>query len=474
MESAARSCYAWIETHFSREQPLLVLCGMGNNGGDGLALSRMLIQEGFKVEVLVLRHRDNFTPDTSENLRLLTPLLDAGIRVLEPGARLMEVPEDYILIDALLGLGLSRSVSGWMADFIFGLNQLPNTRISIDLPSGLPADNLPRPEDIVFKADFTLSFQFYKRSFLHEEGASYCGKIVLLDIGLDARYIDEVNTGCFYTDGALVKELHLPRPDFGHKGTFGTAVLCGGSKGKMGAVMLAAQAALRAGAGKVWALIPACGTDILQIGAPEVMVHLSGEEAVEDMAFPEDVQAMGIGPGLGIGPLAAKALHKLIIAGRRSLVLDADALNLLAGKKDLLYQLPALCILTPHIREFGRMFGDSGDSMQRVELARHKAMKHNCIIVLKGRHTCVALPDGSCYYNSSGNSGMATAGSGDVLTGVITGLLAQGYTPRAAAISGVYLHGLAGDIAAEKSAPESLIAGDILRYLGNAFREINP
>lgn len=472
MEKAARSCYSWIVTHFNREQRFLVLCGMGNNGGDGLALSRMLIQEGFKVEVLLLKHREHFTADTSENLRLLTPLLANGVQVLEPGALLTDLPADYILLDAILGLGLSRSVSGWLADFIFGLNQLPHTKIAIDLPSGLPADTLPRPEDIVLKADFTLSFQFYKRSFLHPEAAVYCGKITLLDIGLDARYIDEVNTNCFYIDKALVRERYLPRPDFGHKGTFGTAVICGGSLGKMGAVSLAAKAALRSGAGKVWALIPACGADILQIAVPEAMVRLSGEKQVDHMEFPEDVQAMGVGPGLGTGSLTANALKNLLLSGgRRSLVLDADALNLLAGNSDLLYQLPPLCILTPHLKEFTRLFGHTADSMQAVELARHKAMKHNCIIVLKGRHTCISFPDGSCYYNSSGNNGMATAGSGDVLTGMLTGLLAQGYPPQAAAITAVYLHGLAADLAVQHSAPESLIAGDIIRYLGKAFNE---
>jgi len=341
--------------------------------------------------------------------------------------------------------------------------------VAIDMPSGLPADILPDDDAVVLKADDTLSFQFYKRSFMHGEAGAFTGNVHILDIGLDKKYIATTGSQYHTISRADARARHHPRAPFSHKGTYGSVLLAGGSYGRMGAAALSAKAALRAGAGLVTTLVPECGYNIIQTAVPEAMCLTAGEKALNRLEGWERMTAVGIGPGMGTTAETVNALATFIDEYRQPVVLDADALNIIAGQKELLAKLPKGSILTPHPKEFMRLFGENTNSMIQVDHARIQAMRYSINIVLKGHHTAVITTEGECWYNMSGNAGMATGGSGDVLTGIITGLLAQGYAPHDAAILGVYVHGLAGDKAAAKRGMEALIAGDITEHLGEAF-----
>jgi NAD(P)H-hydrate epimerase len=471
MERAATACCDWIKKQYYNSQSFLVACGMGNNGGDGLALARMLLQEGYSVKVIILKHREKFTENASHNLKLLHHLAPDHISILEEGFFVTELPEDIIIIDALFGMGLNRPLSGWPADFIRELNLLPNKKIAVDIPAGLPADNIPNDNTAILEAAITLSFQLYKRSFLHPESAPYTGKVFLLDIGLSPEFIADVHTLFHILDEPGIKALYRPRGRFSHKGDYGTVSLFGGSYGKMGAIALSAKGALHSGAGKIFIHAPECGYGILQAVIPEAMFQKSGGLYTEQIA-PGAQDTVGIGPGMSTETLSSKALSAFLEKYDKPLVLDADALNIIAANKALLSQLPGDSILTPHPGECERLFGPSRNSMEQTELARSNAMEYNIYIVLKGHHTAICSPDGACWYNITGNAGMATGGSGDVLTGIITSLLAQHYSPHEAAMLGAWLHGMAGDLAAEERSEEALSAGNITDYIGKAFLKI--
>lgn len=470
MERAANACATWLLHNYDSGTPVLVVCGMGNNGGDGLALTRILLQNGFSAKAVILKHTTQFSPDAAHNLTLLHQLAPENVRILEQGQFVTELPDDILIIDALFGTGLNRPLEGWPAEFVRELNELPNNIIAIDVPSGMPADNLPDPEAAVIHAVHTLSFQFYKRSFLHQETAGFTGQVHILDIGLSIQYTTHTHSRYHITDDAVAAAIYRPRDPFGHKGTFGKVQLVGGSYGKMGAIALSTRAALKSGAGLVFTAAPASGYNILQVLNPEAMFLAAGQDVIEDIKAVEKA-VIGIGPGMGQAQETADALLWFIRSGNPGLVLDADALNILASA-NALHLLPANTIITPHPREFERLFGKTKNSMLQVELARANAMKYNICIVLKGHHTAVILPTGVCCYNITGNAGMATGGSGDVLTGIITALLAQGYTQADAALLGVFLHGRAGDLAAAQSGQEALIAGDLTAWLGAAFKSL--
>jgi hydroxyethylthiazole kinase-like uncharacterized protein yjeF len=471
MERAADACATWLLHNYDSATPVLVVCGMGNNGGDGLALARILLQGGFSASAVILKHTAQFSPDAAHNLTLLHQLAPENVRILEEGQFLSDLPEDILVIDALFGTGLNRPLEGWAAAFVQELNELPNTIIAIDIPSGLPADSLPDISAAVIRAKHTLSFQFYKRSFLHRETAGLTGLVHVLDIGLSRQYMESTHSQYNITDDATAAALYKPRDPFGHKGSFGKVQLVGGSYGKMGAIALSTRAALKSGAGLVFTAAPAAGYTILQVLNPEAMFIEAGEDYVAHINA-EEKAVLGIGPGMGQAPETAAALFRFITTCDHSLVLDADALNILASGNNALHLLPAGTILTPHPKEFERLFGTAKNSMLQVELARANAMKYNICIVLKGHHTAVVLPSGACWYNVTGNAGMATGGSGDVLTGIITALLAQGYTAGDAAQLAVFLHGRAGDLAAAQSGQEALIAGDLTAWLGAAFKSL--
>ncbi len=472
MERAAGKCVEWINDNLPADTVFVVLCGSGNNGGDGLVITRMLYRQGYSAKAFLLRLGDELTEDCRKNFERLNGIDNALVEILEPGSLIADMPENVVIIDAILGTGLNRPAEGWVEDFINHINELPNKVVAIDIPSGMPADNIPHKGAAIIKAHHTLSFQFYKRTFLHAETGIYTGDIHILDIGLSPAFITSTQSSYHLQLREDINELFRPRQRFAHKGDFGMAYMIAGSKGMVGAATLSTKAVLRSGAGKVRAIVPECGYNILQTAVPEAMCTVSGETCISRIKTDADKAAIGIGPGIGTADATARAVSDFIAVYKEPLVIDADALNILAQEQDLLHKIPANSILTPHPKEFERLFGKSKDSMQMLELARTQSMKYNIYIVLKGHHTVIVSPEGDCWYNMTGNNGMATAGSGDVLTGIITGLSAQGYSSADAARLGVYLHGLAGDYAAQQWGEFAMNAGDIIDNMGKAFLHI--
>ncbi|MBW8049729.1 MAG: NAD(P)H-hydrate dehydratase [Cytophagales bacterium] len=475
MERASASFVKWFVDHFHKQKAIKIFCGLGNNGGDGLAVGRMLLEKNYKVEVFAIRHSDVTSEDFTVNEQRLSNL--TGIKNIYPGKNLPSISKNNVVIDAVFGSGLTRPVKGLCGEVIQHINKSKCTVVAIDIASGLYCDELNNDKNIVH-ATHTVSFQNPKLSLLLPQNEVYTGDWHLVPIGLDEGFIESMDTNNYYIDRYLVKKIVKRRAKFSHKGTFGHALLITGSYGKMGAALLAAKACLRSGAGLLTMHIPKCGYEIVQTALPEAMVTVDdSNDYFTTIPEIEKYSAIGIGPGLGMDKLTQKALSQLIQKSSKPLVIDADAINIIGKNKDIFRQIPANSIFTPHPKEFERVArivnpSRPANDYERLDLLRTFAAKTKSFIVLKGAHTCIATPDCDCYFNSTGNPGMATAGSGDVLTGIITGLLAQGYSPFEAAILGIYLHGLAGDIAAKKFGKEAMIASDMVKMLGNAYKEI--
>lgn len=435
MERAAGKVFEWLMAHLQKENKVKIFCGSGNNGGDGLVVARRLSEVGVSNHVYKVR---DFQSESD------FPAIEGN----------------DIIVDALFGSGLNRPIEGLAAELIHYLNAQRAIRISIDIASGLFA-NSPSPDAAIFKPDYTLTFQMPKLAFMMPENDPYVGKLVVLDIQLHPQYLLEVDDDNFLVDREIIKPVIHRRPKYSHKGTYGHALLVAGSEGKTGAAILGAKSCLRTGVGLLSVKLPQSAWTPLQASLPEAMIHTDDKL--------DAFNAIGVGPGLGTSDDAQRMVRHLIQDAKVPLVMDADALNIFSENKTWLSFLPAKTILTPHPKEFERLFGKTSNSFERLELQREMAMKHCIIIVLKGAHTSVAMPNGAVFFNSTGNPGMATAGSGDVLTGMILSLLAQRYTPEEAAVLGVYLHGLAGDLAAEVLSQEALIASDIIEHIGNAY-----
>ncbi|MFN8240970.1 MAG: NAD(P)H-hydrate dehydratase [Bacteroidales bacterium] len=474
MERAARSLFRWIITRFGRNRTIYVISGPGNNGGDGLALSRMLYENEFRVVVVNIKISEKYSADWIVNRRRLqtetsVPFIDVTGLDSFP-----DLEENSIVIDAIFGTGLSRPVDGLASDIINTLNQQGLTVISIDIPSGLfDTDNGANRSATVIKATYTLTFQFPKLAFLFPENNVNVGKWEILPIGLDAEAINRTETPYALVETGHIANLLFQRNRFAHKGNFGHALLLAGSKGKMGAAVLGAKSCLRAGAGLVTAHVPSAGYDIIQTAVPEAMTSCDPES--DHLSMLPDTgpyDAIAAGPGLGQEKETASLIHELLVKNDKPLVLDADALNIISSRKDWFKFLGNNVILTPHPGEFERLAGKTGDGFSRLNRQSAFSKEHGCIIVLKGAFTSVSLPDGNISFNNTGNPGMATAGSGDVLTGIILSLLAQGYSPANAAIVGTFIHGMAGDIGASRLGYQALIASDITENLGEAFLQL--
>ncbi|MFT3823219.1 MAG: NAD(P)H-hydrate dehydratase [Chitinophagaceae bacterium] len=472
MERAATAFYDWLLLHGYRERSFSIFCGKGNNGGDGLVIARLLAASGHTVTVYILEFGHKGTTDFQVNLARLHDT-DVTIRFISNTDNLYPLSPNEVVIDALLGTGLNRPTEGLTADVIQHINQSGCEVLSVDIPSGMFTDNSSQ-NNTVINATHTISFQCYKLAFLLPENAGYTGRLHILPIGLHPGFIDTLKTPYELAEPVLIKSILRPRQQFAHKGTYGHAALIAGSKGMVGAAILAAQACLRSGVGKLTCHIPAVGYTAMQVAVPEAMcsTDAANTDYLETLPDVSGYNAIGVGPGVGQYETIASLLEQVFVQGRQ-LVIDADALNVLAAHQYLLSKLPANTILTPHIREFERLFGKATDDFARLKLAQEKAAALNIIIVLKGHYSAIITPGGKIWFNSTGNPGMATGGSGDVLTGIITGLLAQGYVAEQAAIAGVFLHGLAGDLAATTLSQQAMIASDITAYLGNAFLRLS-
>lgn len=471
VERAATACYKWLLGKNYGTSTFHIFCGKGNNGGDGLAMARMLIGHGCTVSVYILEFGKPGTADFQLNLEKLHQHT-SDIHFIQSADFFPAIPATDIIIDALFGSGLNKPLEGIAAALATHINNSHAVTVSIDLPSGLFADTSSKGHCIV-KATHTLSFQNYKLAFLLAENESYFGEVHLLNIGLHPGFANEEPATTELVDESLIKAIYKPRTAFAHKGTYGHAAIIAGSRGMMGAAVLATSACLRSGVGKLTAYIPKCGYTVLQTTVPEAMSLVAGEDYMISAPGLKQFNAVGLGPGIGIHPSHTALIKEVFNNTNSALVIDADALNILSANQELLKAIPAGSVITPHPKEFDRLFGSTANDAERLQRARQKAKELNIYIVLKGHYSFTCTPEGMGYFNSTGNAGMATAGSGDVLTGIITGLLAQGYPSPEACILGVYLHGLAGDIAAVKHSPEAMIAGDIIRSMGDAFKQIN-
>ncbi|MBO5848166.1 MAG: NAD(P)H-hydrate dehydratase [Bacteroidales bacterium] len=480
MERAASKVYEWFMKRCkTKEVSVKIFCGIGNNGGDGLALARMLYFSGITPQVFIVRYSDKMSADCEINFVRLKEETEVPMYDIFSDDDFPQIYDNDIIIDAIFGSGLNRPIEGFTAELIKYINKSNAIKIAIDIPSGLISEIQKSQPPIansqqltanrqppIAKVDYTLTFQFPKLAFMFPEYDSFVGKWEILDINLHKDFIDKVETLNFFTTEDVVKPILRRRPKFSHKGTYGHALLVAGSSGKTGAAVLAAEACLRTGVGLLTAHLPKDALLPIQVSLPEAMTDADKSNThctkIDDIL---PYTAIGVGPGLGKNEETVTLLKKIIQEATQPLVLDADALNIIADNPTWLSFLPDNTILTPHPKEFERLFGRTNNSYERLELQRKMSVVHNIIIVQKGAHTAITFPNGTCFFNSTGNPGMATAGSGDVLTGMILSLLAQRYAPQEAALLGVYLHGKAGDIAAEKIGVESIIARDIIRNI---------
>ena len=473
MERAANKCYNWIKEHLGSNLKVKVFVGPGNNGGDGLAIARMLADAGNTVHVYTLTSSGKLSTDALINYTRLVEQSKAQILLLEE-KKLPKINDNDIVIDALFGSGISKPLSGMALNIAKHINQAKALVIAIDVPSGLYCESNDLNDlNTIVQADHTLTFQLPKLSFFFAENEQYIGDWHLLDIGLNRIAINEQETNYFFVEKNDIALILKKRKKFAHKGIFGHALLMAGSSGKMGAAVLASKACLRTGVGLLTTHIPLKGYEIMQTAVPEAMVSV--DTTSDNLSTLPDISqynAIGIGPGLGLYSFTSLMMFQLLKSVNIPFVLDADALNLLAVHPEWLGLLPKNTILTPHPGEFDRLSGPSKDGYERHLKQIDFSKKNKVIIVLKGAHTSITTPDGLCWFNSTGNPGMATAGSGDVLTGMILSLLAQSYNPVHAALIGVYMHGLAGDLAITETSEEALIASDIINHIGKAFLKL--
>lgn len=471
MERAASACVSWITAHSENHTKFSVFCGKGNNGGDGFAIARMLYQKGFDVDVFIQNYDRKFSEDALVNYKRLKEI--SGIFLIEfSDLGDLKIDPTSIIVDALFGTGLSRRLEGKYKELIEKLNAEKSIKISIDVPSGLFADTISESDQAVFKADYTLSFQFWKKAFLHPETGRFAGKVIVLDIDISKEFISKTPAELSVIDDEIIRSVFQPRNEFAHKGTCGKAIIVGGSYGKIGAAVLATKSALRTGAGLTFTISPNCGYDVLQTSCPEAMFISGGKKYIKNIEAQKNA-VYGIGPGLGTDSSTKKALLRFLKSASEPLLLDADALNIISENREYLHLLPKKSVITPHPKEFERLFGATENSFKRLELAREKAKELHIFIVLKDHHTQAVTPEGKVFYNITGNSGLAKGGSGDILTGIITSLLAQNYSPENACIFGVWLHGKAADFAAEKFSKESMLPTDVINELGAVFQCIN-
>ncbi|MBK9637231.1 MAG: NAD(P)H-hydrate dehydratase [Bacteroidetes bacterium] len=473
MEHAAECCTSWILENYAPGFSFAIFCGKGNNGGDGLAIARQLFSRGKNIDVYLVEETGKETNCFTENLKAWKSINGSSTISISNNKQVPEFKDSTIIIDALFGIGLNRPIESPVAEIIQEINSSPCKIISIDVPSGLFCDKATVELKNVIAARHTLTFSYAKQAFFYPEYAHLTGNIEILDIHLDKKFEKDTAAVAQLPTDAIINSMLGSRPSFGHKGTFGHALLLVGSTGKSGAALLATQSCLRSGVGLVTVRTPKDCVLPIQVAAPEAMCNADEHSHfLTDIVKPEGYSAIGLGPGIGMDHQTGNVVKRLIQDYKSAMVLDADALNHLSDNPTWLNFLPAECILTPHLGEFNRLAGKIADPFERTKKQIEIAKKYNCYILLKGKYSALACPDGQLFFNPTGNHGMAKGGSGDVLTGLITGLLAQGLSPLKAALCGAYLHGLAGDYCAQKTHPNSMTSGDIISFFADAFRAV--
>ena len=427
------------ESYPDKEKQISVYCGTGNNGGDGLAIARLLSEEGYDLSVKIARFNRKASADFDINLGRLK---ESGVFVRE-----LFHADDFqenagITIDALLGSGLNKPLAGEWQKLVQSINRLNTEVVAVDVPSGFPGEGPLASEAI--HADLVISFQRPKINFFLPESANFVKRFAVTEIGLDEDFIQSCETPYRLIIETDIRPLLRAREPFSHKGSYGHALIIAGAAETMGAALLCSEACLHTGAGLTTACIPASGLTALNVRIPEVMAALRHEGQLPDLEW-DKFSAVGIGPGLGTGIHSRSVFEETLKGFRKPLVLDADAINLLSTNAHFLDEVPPGSIFTPHVKEFDRLFGEHAGWWGRLQTGLKEAERLRCVIVLKNRFTFIFTPEGKCLINPTGSPAMATGGSGDVLTGIITSLLAQGYLPEQAAMLGVYIHGLCGE-----------------------------
>ncbi len=475
MERAAQTMTRSITELWGTATPIVVFAGPGNNGGDALAIARMMADQGYQIVAYLFNISGHLSPDCAANKKLLEE--NKHIQQFFEVTQEFDPPvldEKILVIDGLFGSGLNKPLAGGFASLVKYINASPSKIVSIDAPSGLMAeDNTYNIKANIIRAYLTLTLQQPKLSFFFAENQQFIGQLRVLDIRLSQEGIQKMDSSYTVIEENDIRNSLLPRNPYAHKGQMGHALLIAGSYCMAGAAILAAKACLRSGVGKLTVNSPRRNIPMIQQSVPEAIIKTGAEEIIfAESVDTEEYNAMGIGPGLGQSEQTAIALIAQLRRTQCPIVADADAINILANHRAWLQQLPKGIILTPHPKEFDRLEGHSADSYERLTKACNLAERLQGIVILKGHYTAICMADGHVMFNPTGNAGMATAGSGDVLTGIITGLLARGYQPKEACMVGVYLHGLAGDLAAAELGEESLLASDIIQYLPRAFKRL--
>ena len=473
MERAATQIFNWMHMRMQGAQvPIHIFCGIGNNGGDGLVLARHLITHGYNVNTYIVNYSNKRSKDFLVNYDRIKNVSKSWPILMTDADAFPEIHQDDIIVDAVFGIGLNRPVDDWVKLLFQHFRASKAFTLAIDIPSGLFPDQVPVHENDVVWANYTLSFQTPKLIFFLPETAKYTVQWEILDIGIDPEYLYMTPTAYDLIGKHEMLPLYRPRQKFSNKGHYGHGLIIGGSYGKIGAVTLASRATLSSGAGLVTAYIPKCGYHALQSSFPEAMVITDANETlIAKIDFDIEPSVIAFGVGIGTATKTVTAFENFLKTNKVPLVIDADGINILAKKKTLLKLLPEQTVLTPHPKELERLVGKWKDDFDKLDRVKALSKKHNLIIVIKGANTITVYQDRG-YVNTTGNPGLATAGTGDVLTGVIAGLIAQGYEPIAATLFGIYLHGRAADIAIEDLGYQSLIASHVIEALGEAYIDL--
>jgi len=471
MERAAKKAYAVIKTEV-KTNSVCLLAGSGNNGGDGLAIAYFLAQDGYEVTVYLVNYASSRSKDNQKNLVRLKNQSKVKLIDFDENAVLPHLESKTTFIDAIFGVGLNRPMPDFIQNLIKKINETVLKTIAIDVPSGMYINQIPSETEIVFKADITLTFQSPKLSFYLPDYSECIGSIKILDIGLSLKGINQMESNSIYVDLKYAQSKYNRRQRFSHKGTYGHALIVGGSQYMLGSVLLSSASCMRSGVGKTSVMMPKRGHSSLLHYLPEAMlVQTDSESFITYRNLEFTPQSIGIGVGIGQSSEALKALKSWLASSENPMVIDADALNLIANNKELLQLIPSCSILTPHPGELQKLIGQWQNDVDKLNKIKTFSKTWDVVVLAKDAYSLCVYKD-SVYVNSTGNSGLATAGSGDVLTGLLTGLLAQGYKSVNAALLGAFLHGQAGDLALEETSEESLIASDIVHYMGRSFGKL--
>jgi len=469
MERACMTFIKWFKSNFSNSNKIKIFCGSGNNGGDALLISKILIEMKYNVQVFFLNGNISSSDECIFHLNSIKKKRIVSYNINKISVN--EIQDCDIIIDGLFGSGLSRKLDKSLSSLIEHINSLNAKKISIDIPSGIPMDMII--DSTCMNSDFTITFQLPKFSFYFPEYSNFIGKIITLDIGLNKEFITKSDSLAHIVEESDIKKNLFSRKKNSHKGNYGHGLIIAGSKGKMGACIMASNAALKSGIGLLSTYIPGVGEHIMQTSVPEAMT-ITDSFLNEITSFPDlkKYTVIGVGPGVGITLKTQKAFINFFMNVKIPIVVDADAINILSKNKKLLKFLPKDSVLTPHPKEFERLVGKYKNTIDRIILQKKLSRKYKINIIVKGAYSMMTDTDGNLFINTTGNPGMATAGSGDVLTGIITGLIGRGYKPFVAMMIGVYVHGLSGDISNNNLGEESLTATDLIKNLSKSFKMI--